>query len=72
MSQAVAIHDLGFPHIGARRELKFALESYWKGESSRDSLKQLGTRLHQRRWTEVVPALTNRVAAARALRRAAG
>ena len=35
-------HNLGFPRIGARRELKFALESYWKGQSSRDALKTLG------------------------------
>ena len=27
--------NLGFPRMGARRELKFALESYWRGESSR-------------------------------------
>jgi 5-methyltetrahydropteroyltriglutamate--homocysteine methyltransferase len=27
------IHNLGFPRIGAQRELKFALESYWKGRS---------------------------------------
>ena len=39
------IHNLGFPRIGARRELKFALESYWKGESSRDALKVLGAQL---------------------------
>ena len=32
------VHNLGFPRIGAKRELKFALESYWKGESSRDEL----------------------------------
>ena len=30
------VHNLGFPRIGARRELKFALEAYWKGELSRD------------------------------------
>jgi 5-methyltetrahydropteroyltriglutamate--homocysteine methyltransferase len=24
------IHNLGFPRIGAKRELKFALESYWR------------------------------------------
>lgn len=45
------IHNLGFPRIGARRELKFALESYWKGESSRDALKALGAELRQRHWT---------------------
>ncbi|MFO1381694.1 MAG: 5-methyltetrahydropteroyltriglutamate--homocysteine S-methyltransferase [Chitinivorax sp.] len=43
-------HNLGFPRIGARRELKFALESYWKGTSSRDELKALGARLRQRHW----------------------
>ncbi len=25
-------HNLGFPRIGAKRELKFALERYWKGQ----------------------------------------
>ena len=43
-------HNLGFPRIGAQRELKFALESYWKGQSSRDELKALGARLRQRHW----------------------
>ena len=46
------IHNLGFPRIGARRELKFALESYWKGESSLDQLKKLGADLRQRHWTQ--------------------
>lgn len=44
------IHNLGFPRIGAKRELKFALEAYWKGESSRDDLKVLGQQLRQRHW----------------------
>ncbi|AEG01492.1 5-methyltetrahydropteroyltriglutamate--homocysteine S-methyltransferase [Methylomonas methanica] len=44
------IHNLGFPRIGAKRELKFALEAYWKGESSRDDLKTLGQQLRQRHW----------------------
>ncbi|KHK54406.1 5-methyltetrahydropteroyltriglutamate--homocysteine methyltransferase [Ralstonia sp. A12] len=44
------VHNLGFPRIGAKRELKFALESYWKGESSRDALKGLGAQLRQRHW----------------------
>lgn len=44
------IHNLGFPRIGAKRELKFALESYWKGESSRDELRMLGAQLRQRHW----------------------
>ncbi|MGY4829076.1 5-methyltetrahydropteroyltriglutamate--homocysteine S-methyltransferase [Sphaerotilaceae bacterium SBD11-9] len=43
-------HNLGFPRIGAKRELKFALESYWKGEASRDELKATGARLRRRHW----------------------
>ncbi|AIO36313.1 5-methyltetrahydropteroyltriglutamate--homocysteine S-methyltransferase [Burkholderia pseudomultivorans] len=46
----VTTHNLGFPRIGARRELKFGLERYWKGESSRDELKALGAELRQRHW----------------------
>ena len=45
-------HNLGFPRIGARRELKFALESYWKGESSRTELATLGARLRRRHWND--------------------
>jgi len=44
------IHNLGFPRIGARRELKFALESYWKGASTRHELQALGAQLRQRHW----------------------
>ena len=48
----VSTHNLGFPRIGAKRELKFALESYWKGQSPRDELKALGAQLRQRHWQE--------------------
>lgn len=48
------IHNLGFPRIGAKRELKFALESYWRGDSSRDELKALGAQLRQRHWNQQV------------------
>ncbi len=43
-------HNLGFPRIGAKRELKFSLESYWKGESTRDELLALGAQLRRRHW----------------------
>src|SRR5688572_25810676 len=45
-------HNLGFPRIGAKRELKFALESYWKGLSSLAELETLGARLRQRHWNQ--------------------
>lgn len=46
------IHNLGFPRIGARRELKFALESYWKGQSSREELTATAAALRQRHWAQ--------------------
>lgn len=48
----VTTHNLGFPRIGAKRELKFGLERYWKGESSRDELKALGADLRARHWND--------------------
>ena len=48
----VTTHNLGFPRIGAKRELKFGLERYWKGESSRDELKTLGAQLRRRHWDD--------------------
>lgn len=46
----VTTHNLGFPRIGAKRELKFALEAYWKGQSSLHALKKVGKELRQRHW----------------------
>jgi 5-methyltetrahydropteroyltriglutamate--homocysteine methyltransferase len=48
----VTTHNLGFPRIGAKRELKFALEKYWKNESSRDELKSVGAQLRKRHWKD--------------------
>jgi 5-methyltetrahydropteroyltriglutamate--homocysteine methyltransferase len=46
----ITTHNLGFPRIGAQRELKFALETYWKGQSSLATLKQVGKALRQQHW----------------------
>ena len=43
-------HNLGFPRIGKQRELKFALESYWRGDSSQQTLKDIGQSLRQAHW----------------------
>ncbi|MGC0151101.1 5-methyltetrahydropteroyltriglutamate--homocysteine S-methyltransferase [Chromobacterium vaccinii] len=45
-------HNLGFPRIGAKRELKFALESYWKGQSSREALQSVGAELRRLHWRD--------------------
>ncbi|WP_108126470.1 5-methyltetrahydropteroyltriglutamate--homocysteine S-methyltransferase [Saccharospirillum mangrovi] len=43
-------HSLGFPRIGARRELKFALEEYWSGQRSAADLQQLARSLRLQNW----------------------
>jgi 5-methyltetrahydropteroyltriglutamate--homocysteine methyltransferase len=43
-------HILGYPRIGARRELKKATEAYWQGECSREELEQTGRDLRLRHW----------------------
>ena len=44
------IHNLGFPRIGAERELKFALEKHWQGTLSHGALEALGAELCRRNW----------------------
>ncbi len=43
-------HNLGFPRIGKKRELKFALEKYWRKETSKDSLQLTALGLRQQNW----------------------
>ena len=43
-------HNLGFPRIGADRELKKALETYWKGELDEQGLRQVGGQLRAQHW----------------------
>ena len=44
-------HNLGFPRIGGRRELKHALEKYWNGVITATSLRAIGTELRKTNWT---------------------
>jgi 5-methyltetrahydropteroyltriglutamate--homocysteine methyltransferase len=48
----VKTHVLGYPRVGRQRELKFALESYWKGESEVDNLLDTGAQLRQQHWQD--------------------
>lgn len=45
------VTNLGFPRIGARRELKHALESHWRGETDAAQLQQTARDLRARHWT---------------------
>ncbi|WMB72361.1 5-methyltetrahydropteroyltriglutamate--homocysteine S-methyltransferase [Shewanella oncorhynchi] len=44
------LNSLGFPRIGRRRELKFALEKYWRGESTQAQLREVASELRHTHW----------------------
>ncbi|MDQ3186284.1 MAG: 5-methyltetrahydropteroyltriglutamate--homocysteine S-methyltransferase [Pseudomonadota bacterium] len=44
-------HNLGFPRIGARRELKQALEAYWHGDINEERLQATAAELRKQHWT---------------------
>ncbi|WP_445365627.1 5-methyltetrahydropteroyltriglutamate--homocysteine S-methyltransferase [Microbulbifer sp. ANSA001] len=43
-------HILGYPRIGANRELKKAQEAYWRGEISQQQLLQVGAEIRRSNW----------------------
>jgi len=44
------IHNLGFPRIGANRELKFALEKYWEGKIELHQLIETANFIKRYNW----------------------
>ncbi|MBY0473921.1 MAG: 5-methyltetrahydropteroyltriglutamate--homocysteine S-methyltransferase [Nitrosomonas sp.] len=48
----VTTHNLGFPRIGRNRELKFALEKYWKGDISEQALSDTAADLRIQHWQD--------------------
>jgi 5-methyltetrahydropteroyltriglutamate--homocysteine methyltransferase len=51
MNQKIPIaHNLGFPRIGEKRELKKATEAYWQGKLSRTDLEEVGREIRRRNW----------------------
>lgn len=43
-------HILGFPRMGVHRELKHALEAYWKGTADELALRRAADELKERHW----------------------
>lgn len=43
-------HNLGFPRIGEKRELKKATEAYWKKEISKEELLEVGSNIRLKNW----------------------
>jgi 5-methyltetrahydropteroyltriglutamate--homocysteine methyltransferase len=46
----ILTHNLGFPRIGRNRELKKAVEAYWRDPSTRAQLLATASSLRQRHW----------------------
>lgn len=49
-------HTLGYPRIGARRELKTALEAFWRGDTDQAALEASGQALRARHWAQQADA----------------
>ena len=48
----VTTHTLGFPRIGADRELKFGLENFWNGQLSENELLDIAAKLREAHWKQ--------------------
>ncbi|HNH51781.1 MAG TPA: 5-methyltetrahydropteroyltriglutamate--homocysteine S-methyltransferase, partial [Nitrosomonas sp.] len=46
----ITTHNLGFPRIGGKRELKFALEQYWSNRISESALLEIAAELRSQHW----------------------
>jgi len=44
------VHNLGFPRIGAQREMKEAVEAYWKGKIDQAQLQETGRDIRKNSW----------------------
>jgi len=45
-----SLHNLGFPRVGAKRELKFAQEAFWKGQVSEAELLATAKQIRGVNW----------------------
>ena len=46
----IKAHILGYPRVGEKRELKFALESFWRKETTSEQLQTTAADLRQTHW----------------------
>ncbi len=57
-------HLSGFPRVGAKRELKFAQERYWRGEIGEQDLVEIAKALREINWKHQANAQADYVAVA--------
>ncbi|PIT10619.1 5-methyltetrahydropteroyltriglutamate--homocysteine S-methyltransferase [Snodgrassella alvi] len=49
-------HLSGYPRVGAKRELKFAVEAFWKGNKTEAELCQTAADIRQKNWATQIAA----------------
>src|ERR1700748_2496078 len=52
MGSSILTHNLGYPRMGALRQLKRSLEAYWKGRELETDLQRTGSALRRKHWLE--------------------
>ncbi|KAH7675249.1 Cobalamin-independent methionine synthase protein [Dioscorea alata] len=52
----MAGHIVGYPRMGPKRELKFALESFWDGKSTAEDLQKVAADLRSSIWKQMADA----------------
>ncbi|PWA67418.1 5-methyltetrahydropteroyltriglutamate--homocysteine methyltransferase 2 [Artemisia annua] len=52
----MASHIVGYPRMGPKRELKFALESFWDGKSTAEDLQKVSADLRSSIWKQMSDA----------------
>ncbi|KAL3532227.1 hypothetical protein ACH5RR_005748 [Cinchona calisaya] len=52
----MASHIVGYPRMGPKRELKFALESFWDKKSSAEDLEKVAADLRESIWKQMAGA----------------
>lgn len=60
----ITFHLSGFPRVGAKRELKFAQERYWRGEIAEQDLLDIAKALREINWKHQAAANADYVAVA--------
>ncbi|XP_015062321.1 5-methyltetrahydropteroyltriglutamate--homocysteine methyltransferase [Solanum pennellii] len=54
--RTMASHVVGYPRMGPKRELKFALESFWDGKSNSEDLEKVAADLRLSIWKQMADA----------------
>src|ERR1700733_74058 len=52
MGSRILTHNLGYPRMGAHRQLKKSIEAYWQGRELEKDLRQTAAELRQQHWRQ--------------------